>query len=473
MVNFESADIILILLFFLLVLLAGAVSVRVAQKKRGGTEDYLLSGRNVGLFLFILTNVSTWYGGILGVGELTYNYGLLGWVTQGLPYYVFAILFAVFFSKKIRSTSLFSIPDKIEQTYGKSAALLSAVSIFMLVSPAPYLLMAASLVSMVFKVNMIASLIITAFLSMIYLFRGGYRSDLYTDAVEFFVMFGGFIVMLVWAVMNLGGSDYLLTNLPAEHLSFTGGASPGYISAWFLIALWTFTDPGFHQRCYAARSGEVAKKGILWSILLWMLFDFLTTSVGLYARAALPGLDKPAMSFALLAEKILPAGIKGIFFAGMFATILSTLNSFMFLSASTFGRDMMMRSSQSVRKDNPSDMTKRNAAIGLLITGGLSVLLAWIIPSVIGLWYTIGTIFIPGLILLVIGAYYEKIRIGKRSAVLEIIVSSAASLAWFLLRYLFPTIELFISTEPMLIGMTVSLIIHFSALYRQRYLQNA
>ena len=97
MVSFSPSDYIIIILFFAAVLLIGFYYGR---KTGDEADDYLLSGRKVGLFLFILTNVSTWYGGILGVGEFTYRYGLASWFTQGFPYYVFAFLFALFFAKK-------------------------------------------------------------------------------------------------------------------------------------------------------------------------------------------------------------------------------------------------------------------------------------------------------------------------------------------------------------------------------------
>ncbi len=77
---------------------------------------------------------------------------------------------------------------------------------------------------------------------------------------------------------------------------------------WFLIALWTFADPGFHQRCYAAKDSNTAVKGVLISIILWALFDFLTTSTGLFARAVLPGLDNPVLSFPLYAERVFTSG---------------------------------------------------------------------------------------------------------------------------------------------------------------------
>jgi len=151
MISFSTLDIVIVISFFCLLLLIGFLSSR---KTSSSPEDYLLSGRKIGLFLFVLINVSTWYGGIIGVGEFTYRYGVVSWLTQGLPYYFFAFLFALFFAKKIRAASLFTIPDKLEEVYGKKVGLLSALIVFILVSPAPYLLMAANLISIVFDINL-------------------------------------------------------------------------------------------------------------------------------------------------------------------------------------------------------------------------------------------------------------------------------------------------------------------------------
>jgi len=340
MISFSSLDLIIILLFFLIVLLIGFISGR---KSGNDANDYLLSGRKVGLFLFILTNVSTWYGGILGVGEFTYRYGLVSWFTQGFPYYVFAFLFALFFAKKIREASLFTIPDKLTEVYGKKAGMFSAVIVSILVSPAPYLLMTANLISLIFNLNIIPSLFIALFLSLAYLFKGGFRSDIYTDVFQFIIMFAGFILILIFCGEKLGGLNFLSSSLPAAHLKLTGNASPTFIIVWFLIALWTFADPGFHQRCYAAKNGNTAMKGIIISIFFWALFDFLTTSTGLYARALLPNIDQPVLSYPLLAESVLTSGFKGFFYAALFATIMSTFNSFLFLSGTTIGRDFIFK----------------------------------------------------------------------------------------------------------------------------------
>lgn len=451
MVSFSPTDTIVLIVFFLAVIIAGLYA---AKKNTGASEDYLLSGRKVGLFLFVTTSVSTWYGGILGIGEFTYNYGLLSWFTQGIPYYLFAIIFALYFAGKIRAASLYTIPDKIKKEYGSAAGVISAVIVFILVSPAPYLLMSANLISLVFDIHILWSLIISLSLSLLYLIKGGFRSDLYTDVIQFFVMFAGFAMIVFVSYSSSGGISFLQENLPHSHLTPTGGASPLYILVWFLIALWTFADPGFHQRCYAAKSGRTAKTGILISVILWAIFDFLTTSTGLYARAILPGDINPVLSFPLLAERILAPGFKGFFYAALFATIMSTLNSFLFLSGTTLGKDFIYN----LKGRADDSMLRKFTILGLILSGITAVIISILIPSVIEIWYTIGSIFIPGIIFPVIGAYYSRFMISRKIVIAEMLIAVMASAIWYFLRS--SAGEVFSLIEPMIAGMLTAGMIH-------------
>jgi SSS family solute:Na+ symporter len=402
-----------------------------------------------------MTNVSTWYGGILGVGEFTYRYGLLSWVTQGLPYYIFAILFAFFFAGRIRNASLFTIPDKLEQVYGKKVGMISSLIVFILVSPAPYLLMTANLISIIFNVSMLTGAIVSVLFTGLYQFKGGYKSNLFTDVFQFFMMFAGFGLIVFISYNSQGGVEFLSRNLPSNHLKLFSDVSPLYIVVWFLIALWTFADPGFHQRCYSAKSGNVAKWGIIISVFFWGLFDFLTTSTGLFARAMLPNLSNPVLSFPLYAEKILGSGAKGFFFAAMFATIFSTLNSFFFLSATTFGRDFIFK----YKKDALESMIPTYTRVGLILSAVIAILLTQLIQSVISIWYMIGSICIPGIILLVFGAYYEKLKVSHNFALIEIIAGVIVSFAWFLIKSYTPMSALN-EIEPMIAGLFAVVIIH-------------
>lgn len=222
--------------------------------------------------------------------------------------------------------------------------------------------------------------------------------------------------------------------------------------------MWTFADPGFHQRCYAAKTGNIAKWGIIISIFFFALFDFLTTATGLFAKSVLPDIENPVLSFPLFAEKVLPDGLKGIFYAALFATIISTQVSFIFLSGTTIGRDFIFR----ITNDDTESNLKTYTVIGLIISGVIAILLAYFIPSVIQIWYTIGSLFIPGIILPVVSAYYPKFRISNKLILVEMITAFVSSTVWYFLRDEFTNVVVKNEVEPMLVGILFSLGIHFT-----------
>ncbi len=427
MITLAPVDQIIIIGYFVAVIAIGFLTV----KRTTDAVDFLLAGRSLTLPVFVMTLVSTWYGGILGVGEFSYRYGISNWFLQGAPYYVFATIFAFLLAKRVRASSFTTIPEKLFEAYDRKTSLLGAFLTFVLTTPAPYIVMLAVLIQLVSGWSFVACVVIGTVATTVYLGAGGFRSDVNTDIFEFFLMFVGFGVIVPFAYMKFGGVEFITKNVPVLHLAWNGGNSIQFVIVWFFIALWTLVDPSFHQRCYAAKSGEVAQKGILISIIFWFVFDAMTATAGLYARAALPALTQPVMAYPLLAELTLPPIAKGMFYVGMLATIMSTLNTLTFVSATSIGQDIVWR----MRGETDKGNVNRYIRWGLLATAILSIALSILIPSVIQLWYTIGTIIIPGLLIPLVTSYFERWKAPTRFAFLSMLFGWVVSMAWLLIGW--------------------------------------
>ncbi|HTR81467.1 MAG TPA: sodium:solute symporter family protein [Bacteroidota bacterium] len=459
MVTFSFVDILLILAYFAVVVFIG---FRSGRKEKTQTEEYLLASRSLTLPVFVATLVSTWYGGILGVGEYSYQYGISNWVIFGVPYYFFALVFALTLAKKARETNLATIPDKLFQAYDAKTSLLGAILTFVLVSPAPYVLMLGVLVQLIFGVSLLAAILCSTFVTVCYIYAGGFRSDVNTNIAEFILMFVGFAIIVPFAYAKFGGLNFLQTNLPPLHLTWHGGHSLQFILVWFFIALWTLVDPAFHQRCYAAKDGATAQKGIILSTLCWFVFDFFTSTAGLYARAALPHLQQPVFAYPMLAEVTLPSVAKGIFYVGMLATIMSTLSSLTFIGAGTIGNDIIGRVLSGERREIREAAVTLWTKVGLIITAAFAVALALLIPSVVGLWYDIGTAIIPGLLIPLISSYYEKMKISPGFAFAAMLFGCGISTGWLVWGQ-FHGGHYLLLVEPMYPGLLVSVGIWFVA----------
>ena len=415
-------------------------------------EDFILSGRRLSLGGFVATLVTTWYGAILGVGENTFLYGIQTWFIFALPYYGFALGYAFWIAPKIREKNFLSIPDHFRFHYGETAGIISALLITFLASPAPYILSMGILLQFLFGINLGSALLISTIFSVIYVWNGGFSAVVKTDILQFILMFIGFFLLIGFSWNEFGSPAVLIKSISETHLDPLGGNTVQYILVWFFIAAWTFIDPGFYQRCAAAKSPEIAKKGLLISIGFWAVFDCLTVLSGLYAVVMIQT-DQALLSFPLLGANILPIGVFGLFITGLLATIMSTIDSLSLISAITFGRDILWRIQRPRMDSNPIPLVRK----GLVIISFLSLFLAFAVPSVVGLFYAIGSVLIPGLILpFIFTLWNEKISLSERLANQWIITPVVVSLGWFGISQL--SGESFMGIEPFYPGMVVSIL---------------
>ncbi len=401
------------------------------RRLSGGKKDvdeYLVMGRRLALPGFVASLVSTWYGGILGVGEYSYTYGLSNWVVFGLPYYIGAFLFAVFLAKKARQARLYTIPDQLELAYDRKTSLAGALLVFITTVPAAYVLQLGFLTETVIGIPLEYGVVGGALFSIFYIFTGGMRSDVITDRAQFILMFTGFGIMLIFLFANYGGLSFITENVPSENLTLTGGRPFTYILVWYFIALGTLVDPAFYQRCFAAKSEEVARKGIFIAIGFWAFFDFMTTSTGLYARAIIPDLADPATSYPILAVKVLPGVFRSIFLLGLFATVMSTVDSFTFISGQTFGKDF-------IHKIWGGDVTKLTR-IGLVVAGGVAILIAVFKRSVVDIWYDLGSISTASLLIPLALSFSARWRMRANFAFVAVVAGGLAVVLWMILGYM-------------------------------------
>ncbi|MCF7861006.1 sodium:solute symporter family protein [Candidatus Woesearchaeota archaeon] len=455
MIELSWIDNSIIIIYFILLLVIGYV----VRKKVHNITDYFLAGRRLTLPIFVATLVSTWYGGLLGVGELSYNYGIVNWLTQGFFWYLSYLFFAFFIAHKVRKSNLFTIPDLLEKFYDKKSRFLGAVFNFIMVTPAPYVFSLGLVFSLLFGWPHWVGILIGTLVMIFYTMRGGFMGVVYTDFIQFFLMMLGVAMIIPFAVFKFGGIGFLQANLPASHFTLTGDWTIQMILVWGFIAFWTLVDPGFYQRCYAAKNSMIPKRGILISIVFWALFDVCTTFTGMYARAAMPGID-PTTAYPVFAAAVLPIVFKGFFFTGLIATIMSTIDSFTFLGAMNISHDLYYKIFNKKASEKKIMFVTK---IGIVIAGVIAAIIALSFTSLVAMWYTIGTIGISALLIPVLAGFFFKGRKSPNASFLSIIIGSLTSTLWMMDGYInayegWPTY--IFGLEPMYPGLLMSLIVY-------------
>lgn len=358
------------------------------KKKKGLSEkesllDLLLMGRQLTLPLFVANLVSTWYGGIFGVTQITFESGIYNFLTQGIFWYITYVIFALFLVPKLRRFEAMTLPDLVGQMFGPRSEKVSAIFNLFNILPVSYALSIGLLLQAILGGSLPLMVFCGTFIIIFYSLFGGLRAVVYSDLIQFGVMCSSVAIIFIAAMGHYGGLSYLTSRLPESHFSFLGGNSLATTLVWGFIALGTLVDPSFYQRVFAAKTEKIATRGILISTMIWVIFDICTTGGALYARAALP--DAPSnQAYLIMAMNILPDGAKGFVLAGIFATIASTLDSFLFIASTTLVYDILPKRFRS--KIFLHHM-------GLIVTGVIACTLAMAMEDggIKQIWKTLGS----------------------------------------------------------------------------------
>ena len=345
--------------------------------------DLLLMGRQLTLPLFVATLVATWYGGIFGVTKIAFNQGIFNFVTQGAFWYVAYLLFAFFLIDKIKNYEALTLPNLIGKMFGPRSEKLSAIFNFFNVLPIAYAISLGTFSQMIFGGSLWFNTAVGITFVVLYSMWGGFRAVVFSDLVQFFVMCLAVLLILVLSVSTFGGLSFLQSNLPESYFSLTGTVGVATTFVWGFIALSTLVDPNFYQRCFAATSSKTAKKGILISTFIWFCFDICTTFGAMYAKAVIPEADS-AHAYLIYAAQLLPNGLRGFMFAGILATILSTIDSYLFLAGTTLAFDLAPKKF----KNNPLIHH-----LGIVLVGIIAVVMSEVFNGDIKtVWKTLGSL---------------------------------------------------------------------------------
>lgn len=411
--------------------------------KSSSPLNVILAGRCLTLPLFIATIVATWYGGVLGVTQISYESGIFNFVTQGVFWYLSYLIFAVWVVPRIRASQALTLPHLVRMKFGPKAELITSLFNISNVLPTAYILAIGLLIHTLFQTSVVIGSIMGVVVVVSYSLLGGVRSIILSDLVQCVVMIIAVYAVFIVSQQTFGGVSFLKNHLPPSHFEITGGHSITTLVMWGLIAMSTLADPNFYHRIFAAASDQVARRGLLISTVIWMLIDLATTAGGMYAAAAIQGgyveidphIDSTTAYLAYALE-ILPNGLRGLFIAGIAASILSTIDSYLFLASSTISYDLQKKTNhflQSYWKN-------------LIICASISAVLAVIFSQgwsgahgIRDIWKTFGS-FSAGCILLpVMMGVFSSHPYSDRTFVTSTICSLAGMIGWKIFTSLAPS----------------------------------
>ena len=418
-----------IVFFFVILLTISSVIYGHTLKKKsvkddGTFLDLILMGRSLTLPMFVATLVATWYGGIFGVSQIAFENGIYNFVTQGFFWYLAYIIFALFIVERLNHFKAITLSGLAGQMFGEKSSKLVAILNILNLIPIVYAISIGLLIQMLFGYPLETSIVIGIGFVLAYSLIGGFRAVVFSDLIQFFIMCTAVVLTLVFSISEFGFEK--LSLLPDSYFKPMGKYTLLETLSWGLIAVSTLVDPNFYQRSFAAKNFKIAKKGILISTVIWIIFDLCLTFGAMYAKAVIPEADS-SHAYFIYALQLLPQGFRGLFLAGIAATILSTLDSYIFLAGSTISYDLVPRRFRGKVGIHH---------LGVISVGVFSVIMSTVFEGNIkNVWKTLGSLSSAALLIPILYGYKFPQRLKDKEFLLASSAGILTTIVWRLGGY--------------------------------------
>jgi len=331
----------------LLVYLTGMVLIGLYfAGRQQTTEDYFLAGRNmpwlaVGMSMFAsLTSATTF----MGVPAFAYRHNVAMIFGVAMSLVAAPILVRVFYPyyRRQRVTTSY---EYIRHRYGAAAR--GVVSLLFVLSRLGWLgvviyapakaLAVASGMPLGLAIGLMGLLAVT------YTVLGGLSAVIWTDVVQFVILCGGAVWLVVTLVTDVPGGAAQIVHVATDAGKFdvfdwtdlTRLTALSAMIGWFFVFLNDYgTDQVTVQRLMAVRTDRGVVKAIVFNAVNDLLINGLLIFIGigiftyfrLYPEQLADGIGGDGM-LPFYIMHVLPAGVSGLLVTGIFAAAMSSVDS--------------------------------------------------------------------------------------------------------------------------------------------------
>lgn len=482
---FANVDIPVLIAFILYLCIMLGIGFYFSNKSKK-MSDYFLAGRKLGGWVTAMSaqasDMSGWL--LMGLPGAAYATGMGNyWIAIGLA--IGTILNWAFVAKPLRRFTevcgdSITIPQYFQNRFKSDSPVVRMVCaivifIFFLVYTTSAFVSGGKLFQVVFNIDpnndaySKAAIIISALIIVTYTFFGGFNAVAWTDLIQGLLMVVTIVILPIALIANTPDfSAELLENTPkivaegadaSGFMSMFSGRSAVSIISDLAWAFGYFGMPHILVRFMAIKdTKEVKKSGTI--AVVWVLIS-LTAAVlvGVLGRAYLDSqntvLDAASMEliFITTVKRLFPSFLGGIFLSAVLASIMSTADSQLLVTASAVVNDFY---TIVVKKETSEKKLMWISRISVMAISVIACILALnpndsIMGIVSNAWAGFGAAFGPAILL---SLYWKRLTI--KGTVAGIIGGAGTVLIW---EYILPDSLAITSLYSIVPGILVSLIL--------------
>ena len=293
-----------------------------------------------------------------------------------------------------------------------------------------------------------------------YTFLGGLWGALVADFVQFIVMLAGVITLPFLTLQKVGGINSFIENAPEGFFALTTEKySWSYIILFMIIITLQYnTAWSLVQRYYSSDSDKSARKVGYFVALLYFISPVIFFLPAMMARIYLPGIENSNEVYPIICKNVLPAGMLGLFIAGMFSATMSAVAGDFNALSSVLTNDFYKRMIKpDASEKNQMIVARINTLIVAAVTISTTFLVQWVQGSgdLFQVLMKILTLFMPPIAIPMLLGLLTK-KISNAGALLGLWGGIAAGVILFILAKIIPLfpkeqyISLFVSAVTLI-----------------------
>ena len=260
---------------------------------------------------------------------------------------VLLIVFIPFYLRR----NVITMPQFLEMRYdGKTRILFAAITIltYVFINLAGVIYSGGFALNLLFGVNLYVAIWVMAILAGAFTIWGGMASVAWTNVFQSVLLLGGGLLVFFLGLFEVpGGMNTITGEGQRSHLILP--ADDPFIPWTALIVLalstnlWYYcTNQTINQAALGAKNEWHAKMGIIFAGFLWVLIAFADVFPGMIAYVLDPTIV-PDSAYPFVIHRLVPAGLRGIVFAGLCGAIVSTIEALINASSTIFTFDIYQR----------------------------------------------------------------------------------------------------------------------------------
>ena len=414
-------------------------------RKAPNFDEFFIAGRAMTTPILICTLVSTYYGidVLFGTSELAYNEGLVAFFGYSQPTYLFFIVAAFFFAKRLRETNFKSLPDVLERYYGRPAAVVGAAASFVYALPAAGLFGLGMVFHVIFGLDWRIGALLIGLVALGYTLMGGLWAVAITDTIQFVMMCVTLSIAIPLIIGSVGGLGELQETLPDTFFQPLGGIPIGLVIIYAATGLSILVDPAFYQRIFAAKDFKKVRNALLIGIVVWGAYDWCVTATGILAAGAaqagtIPLDTHPDTALLKIVVFALPAGLTGLFLAGVLSSEMSTIDSYSLVAGGNLVYDLY----RPLLNPKASDQQLvRLTKYGIVVSWVIGFGLAMAFDRLLAMWVFMATMLTSTVLIPITAGLFYRGRKTKLAGLLACAFGFVGSITYYLSLYTFGSFD--------------------------------